>query len=253
MSVSAQQTKPKPLKSLVSLDMCADQYVLGLARKDQIMALSKRASLGESYFADRAKGVSKVSAKLENILILKPDAVVRTYGGDPRLITALKAHGIEVIDIHEVNTLDQGKSEMFRIAHLIDADAGALIEARQFNRTLASIPNRGKGRTALYYTPTGFTAGADTMIGDMIRKLGFSLESQSLGWNYISPEVILSIDPDVYILGFFDDKQQYRRSAGRHPVVRAKIDSKGSLTFPTRAIACNGWFNVYDLAVMGGA
>ena len=74
----------KPPLRIVSLDMCADQYVLGLVARPQIAALSRSAMAPESYFRNRAKGIRLVNAEAEAILSLHPDLVIRTWGGDAR-------------------------------------------------------------------------------------------------------------------------------------------------------------------------
>ena len=46
----------------VSLDFCADQYLLALADPAQIMAVSKRATDENSYFRDKAIGHNQFGA-----------------------------------------------------------------------------------------------------------------------------------------------------------------------------------------------
>jgi len=112
--------------TVVSLDMCADQYALGLMSKSQILGLSYRARLEESYFRERVAQSLRVKPKLETLLALKPKAVLRTYGGDPRLIMALKARGINVIDISDVNSLTEARAELLRVGAILGQDFNRL-------------------------------------------------------------------------------------------------------------------------------
>ncbi len=232
---------------IVSLDACADQYVLGLAPLAHVVAVSDRATLPESWFRDRVGAIRKVKPKLETILALRPDAVVRTWGGDAKLLQALQLYGVKVININEVSTYSAAKDELFRVGHEMNEDASASIEAHNFDDAMDGIRDIGHGRTVLYYTPSGYTAGPDTMQGDMLRKLGFRLETQDKGYAYLSPEVLLSLKPDVFALGFYDDRYAMRRVPGRNPLVRAAIARTRHFTIPARALACNGWYTVYDL------
>ncbi len=231
----------------MSLDGCADQYVLGLVPRAQLVALSDRAALADSYFADRAAGVRRVKPKLETVLALAPDIVVRTWGGDARLLQRLQHYGIKVININDVHNYTEARDELFRVAEALDQPASAGIEAHRFDEAIAGIRPVGAGRTVLYYTPSGYSAGPDTMVGDMLKHLGFRLETQDKGFFYLSPEVVLSLKPDVFALAFYDDRFAMRRVPGRHPLVRAAIAAKPSLVIPARALSCAGWFTAYDL------
>lgn len=245
------QTRPisgvKPLR-VVSLDQCADQYVLGLVPRNQILALSDRSRLADSNFRDRAEHVRRLRPRLESLLALNPDVVVRTWGGDINLIKALTDRHIKVLNINDIYNYDQAKPELLRIGQELDQVASAQIEARRFDQAMATIRPVGKGRTVLYYTPSGWSAGQDTMIGDMLRKLGFKMETHNKGDFFLSPEILLSLKPDIFALGFYEDHYAMRRVPGRNPLVRKRIASMPNFTLPVQIISCSGWFTAYDLA-----
>ncbi|MCA8893462.1 MAG: ABC transporter substrate-binding protein, partial [Hyphomonas sp.] len=67
----------------VSLDYCADQYVLKLADREQILAISPDGDKEFSYMHEAAEDVPTVRPVAEDVLVLKPDLVVRAYGGGP--------------------------------------------------------------------------------------------------------------------------------------------------------------------------
>ncbi|MEI9904942.1 MAG: hypothetical protein WDN06_13975 [Asticcacaulis sp.] len=120
--------------TIVSLDECADQYVLGLMPRAQVLALSNHANLPDSNFRDRAKGLPRVRPSLEAVLALHPDMVIRTWGGDAKLIQALQRYGIRVIGINDVNNYAQARDELFRVGHELGQDASARIEGAQSRR-----------------------------------------------------------------------------------------------------------------------
>lgn len=236
------------LLKVVSLDGCADQYVLGLVPRDQILALSDRARLPDSYFRERAAAVRRIQPRLETLLALDPDVVVRTWGGDLNLIKALEKHHIRIVNINDITNYDQAKPELFRVAKELGQEAGAGIEAHRFDLAMAAIQPVGEGRTVLYYTPTGTSAGPDTMVGDMLQRLGFKLETQNKGFFYLSPEVLLSMKPDIFALAFYDDHYAMRRVPGRNPLVRAQIAATPNFTLSRQSVSCSGWFTAYDLS-----
>ncbi|EGF90651.1 iron compound ABC transporter, periplasmic substrate-binding protein [Asticcacaulis biprosthecium C19] len=232
---------------VVSLDGCADQYVLGLVPQADIAAVSDRAVLPESYFRDRVGKIRMVKPYLETILSLEPDIVVRTWGGDLKLLQRLQHHGVKIVTINDVYSYDQARDELFRVGDEVGQPASARIEAHRFEEALENIHDIGRGRSILYYTPGGFSAGPDTMVGDMLTRLGFRLETQTKGFFYLSPEVMLTKKPDVFALSFFDDAVAMRRVPGRSPIVRKVIESRPNLILPSRAMACSGWFTAYDI------
>ena len=235
---------------VVSLDMCADQYVLGLMPADQIAAVSNTAAVPESYYADRARSFARVRPTLESLLALHPDAVVRTWGGDAKLLSALQQHGVNIITINDVDTFPQARDELLRIGHLLGQDLQAATEARSMMVSLGGVQPIGKGKTILYYTPSGYSAGPDTFIGSMLQTLGYRLETADHGFFYLSPEVLLSTRPDVFALGFYDDAFQSRRAPGRSALIRGYIAERPHLALSGKMIACSGWYTAYDLEAL---
>ena len=232
---------------VVSLDQCADEYVLALMPADRIAAVSDRAAVPESYYADRARAFPRVRPGIETLLALHPDAVVRTWAGDDKLLSALKRNGISVITVNDVSNFAQAHDELLRVGHLLGQDDQAAAEARAMMASLAGIRHIGNGKSVLYYTPSGYSAGPDTFIGQMLQTLGYRLETADHGFFYLSPEVLLATTPDVFALGFYDDPFQSRRAPGRSALIRARIDERPHINLPTRMITCNAWYTAYDL------
>jgi iron complex transport system substrate-binding protein len=232
---------------VVSLDGCADQYVLGLVPASDILAVSDRARLDDSFYRDRAAGIRRIKPSIEAVLALQPDIVVRTWGGDLKLIKKLEQNHIKILNINDISSYGDAEIELRRVGRELGRGEEAQAEAQRFNDALIDIRPMGLGRSVLYYTPGGFSAGPDTMVGDMLKRLDFRLESQDKGYFYLSPEVLLSLDPDVFALSFYDDRYAMRRVPGRNPEVAKLIEARPHFAFPARAIACPGWFTVYDL------
>ena len=84
---------------VVSLDFCADQFVLRLLRKPRILAVSTDAQRHFSYMREQAAGIRQVRSIAEDVLVLKPDLIVRSYGcaghqGDDSRQTTLQTTGL---------------------------------------------------------------------------------------------------------------------------------------------------------------
>jgi iron complex transport system substrate-binding protein len=234
----------------VSLDMCADEYALGLLPPEAIVAVSPRAGLKESFYATRAASHRRVRPSLETLLSLRPKAVIRTWGGDISLINALSARGIKIIQINDVNNFAQARDEVLRVGALLGVSDKAQVEAKAMDEALKTLNSPGRGRSALYYTPSGYTAGHETWAGHVVETLGFKLMSKSPYFDYISPEAFLGLRPDVYAIGFYDDAYGARHAPGRHPLVRERLSRSVTLTLPSTVLACSGWFGAYGLQAM---
>ncbi|MGH6993422.1 MAG: ABC transporter substrate-binding protein, partial [Caulobacteraceae bacterium] len=77
-----------------SLDQCADQYVLALSPRADVVGLSERATNADSFLRATAAGLPRRRADLESILAARPAVVVRYWGGDPRLSITLARWGV---------------------------------------------------------------------------------------------------------------------------------------------------------------
>src|SRR5580658_4688423 len=88
---------------VVSLDQCADQYVLALAPRDEIVALSKRALNDDSYLRILAARLPERRATLEAILGERASLAVTDWGGDLSLPAALARRGVTVVRIDEAS------------------------------------------------------------------------------------------------------------------------------------------------------
>ena len=127
----------RPLRVL-SLDQCADQYVLALAPEAEL-ALSSRADDPDSWMRQAARGRPRVRPTLEAAVGFQPDVVVRYWGGEPRLLAALEKRGTRVLNIDDatdmagvrqsLRTVSQGLGQEARGAALIAQMDRRLVQA----------------------------------------------------------------------------------------------------------------------------
>jgi iron complex transport system substrate-binding protein len=232
---------------IVSLDMCSDQYALALLPASQILSLSKRVGLPESYYHARLGHILRHSPSLEVILRLKPDLVLRTWGGDSKLLQKLETSGINLLNIKDVNSLAQARSELYRVGYAMKAGPRAMAELIAFDQAIKDIRPVGEGRSVIYYTPSGYSAGHATFVGHLLQTLGYKLLAQKSGYHYLSPELILSLKPDVFALGFYEDPFAMRRVPGRQTLVRETLLKTPHISIPSAALACSGWYSAYIL------
>ncbi|WP_144004748.1 iron ABC transporter substrate-binding protein [Asticcacaulis excentricus] len=231
----------------MSLDMCADQYALALLPSDHILSLSPRARHQDSFYRARVGAIPMRRPTLEALLALKPDALVRTWGGDARLIKQAQAHGIKIIQINDVSTFSEAGPEVEKVAAQLGVAHAGAGEAQSMAAALARVSVPQHPRNVLYYTPSGFSAGASTWVGQIIDATGHRLVASQPYFYYLSPEMFLNEKADVYALGFYDDAYAMRRAPGRHPLVRGRIERAAHVTIPSPMLACSAWYVAFGL------
>lgn len=244
---------------IVSLDFCADQYVLKLADRDQILALSPDATREFSFMREEAFGLPTVRSLAEDVLILKPDLVVRSYGGGPNAGEFFQRAGIPVLQVGWATTIDgEGAGTIAGIiSHMADGlghpDRGQELVS-DFSQRLEQIKARSESKSALYMTLTGVTTGGDTMVHEVLLAAGLTNYSKKPGWHSLPLERLAYDRPDMVAAAFYDAKTNHRDrwSAARHPIARRELAQAEVVKLESAWLACGGWFYVEAIEALAG-
>lgn len=227
---------------IISLDFCADQYLLAFADRDAVAGLSPDATKSFSYFRDAVKGLPVVRPRAEDILVHRPDAVIRTYGGGPAMTAFLERAGVTVIQIPYAGDLSAiAQTARSVAAALGDAEGGDKAARAMGQRLDALAPADG---TVLYLTSKGAVAGADTLIDELIERSGRRNFQTRPGWGTAPLERLAYETPDIIAAGFFDgpDARTDRWSPAHHPVARRAMAEAHIIDMPGAWTACSAWF-----------
>jgi iron complex transport system substrate-binding protein len=226
---------------IVSLDHCADQYVLRYADRTEIAALSPGAGGDYAFLREEAEGLPKTRPDAEAILDLRPATVVRSYGGDRRLLAFLERQGIEVVEIGWAATLDQVAQTQARVAGALGNPGRGETAARAFREKIA--PSSAPERTILYLTPSGVTTGPGSLVHEVIEAAGFRNFETRPGWHDIPLERLATETPDLVLRGFFDSERRFEgaRSPMRHPLAGELLDGVPIIDLPGAYLACAAW------------
>jgi len=151
-------------QTVASLDFCADQYVLALADRDDIVGVSPSAETEFSYFAEKAAGLPKIRPTAEEVLLLAPDLVVRQWGGGYGAGTLLERFGVPVVQISFSVTLAETRENLLQVGAAMGKLERATALADAMGERLARVVAAKGGEraslpTALYVTPSGTTSG----------------------------------------------------------------------------------------------
>lgn len=234
---------------IVSLDYCADQYVLKLVDKDRILAVSPDAVREFSYMKEAAVGVPTVKPSAEDVLVLKPDLVVRSYGGGPNATAFFERAGVPVLNVGWASTIDDAKigSIVSVIEHMAaglgEPERGAALVA-DFNARLSRIGEQSSGQTALYMTPSGVTTGPGSLVHEMLVKAGLENFERAPGWRSLPLERLVYENPDLVAPAFFyaATNHPHAWSAARHPVARKQMRERTVVPIRGALTACGAWF-----------
>lgn len=249
-----------PLPSVMSLDYCADQYVLALADRGQILAVSQAAGAEYSYMADRARGVPQARPSPEAALMLDPDIVVRQWGGGFGAADVLKRFGIPVAQIGDDATLAEARASLLAIGAALGQSARAEVLAAEMDRRLAAIeaPPMADRPRALYVTAGGMSSGAGTFIDAILQAAGVRnavAERGRQGWAWVDLEALALDPPDLFVIGFFDKRERLvdNWSPSRHAFLQDALASHPTVNLASREVACPAWFVVDAIEAIAGA
>jgi iron complex transport system substrate-binding protein len=240
---------------VVSLDQCADQYVLALAPRADIAGLSHRALAPDSYLAQEARGLPVRRASLESVLASRPDVVVRYWGGDELMARRLQARGVRVVKIDDAADFEGVRGDVRRVAAALERAAAGEALIGRMDAELSAARGAWGGRRALYFTPGGFTAGPDTLVGAMMAAAGLRNAAPSPGFTPVRLERLAIDPPDGFVLGFFDPasiRSQHWSITERGALKRIAA-GRTLAVLPGAVLGCPAWFAADGAAALARA
>ncbi len=227
---------------VVSLDQCADQYVLALSAHDDIAGVSPRADDPDSWLRAQVRDAPRVRPTLEAVTAARPQIVVRYWGGDPRLVSALERRGVRVVQIQDVQDFVGVRANIETVAAALGREGRGHDLIAGMNRNLTQSRDAWQGEDALYLTSAGWTTGPGSLIDAMMRAAGLSNARQGPAFAPVSVERLILQPPRRYVLGFFDAVRADRRGVGRHPSVRSRTATRSVVSLPGAMLGCPAWF-----------
>ena len=250
-----------PARRIVSLDYCADQYVLGLVERSRILALSPDAGEAFSYQRAEAAGVPSVRPRAEDVLALRPDLVVRSYGGGPRAQAFFERTGIPVLQIDYATDVASVRAGVRSAAARLGVPArGEVLVAgmdARLERVRAELARGAGGHLrALYLTPAGVSAGAGTLVDELIEAAGLGNFDDRRGWRSLPLERLAYEAPDVYAVASFGaTRYENVWTPFRHPVAAGRVAAGPAVPIDGATTACGGWFlaDAVEALAMGAA
>ena len=245
---------------IVSLDYCTDADLLALTTPAEIAALSPDARAPYAYARERAQGLPQHDGSAEAILALRPDLVVGSGPGSPRLARLLDRFAIPHLDLGHATSLAAARERFLRLATRLGRAEKARRLLAALDRRLAALRTRVARLDAvvprpraLYLTPSGVTTGADTYIDEVLRLAGIenALAAAGVrGWSALSVEGLIAQPPDLFVRSFFGSRPGWQETwrFSVHPVTAALVAARPAIDVPAAHWGCAGIFVVDAVA-----
>lgn len=241
----------RPLRVL-SLDQCADQYVLALAPR-AALALSHRADDRDSWMRAAARDRPRVRPTLEAAIGFQPDVVVRYWGGEPRLLAALEKRGVRVLTINDATDMAGVRENLKSVSRGLRQEARGAALIAHMDQRLTQAASAGRGREAVYVTPGGYTTGSGSLIDSILKAAGFRNAIKGPGYQPLGIEQIALKPPTLFVRGFFQQWRADWRGPGRHPVVARAAEGRTVTDLPAATLSCPAWFAADAAALLAEA
>jgi iron complex transport system substrate-binding protein len=233
-------------RRIVSLDYCADQFVLALADREQIAAVSRGALRDDSYHRDRAVGLRQTRGTLEEVLAIRPDLVVRNWGGSWDAAVAYGRFGVPVLQVGDAQNFAVAREDLIAAARALGRPERGDALARDLDARLAQLGGVSRRPPVIYLSAGGALAGSGVMMDAVISAAGGRNVRTASGWAVLPLERLVETPPALVALGFFDHGRARMDawSPSRHPAMRRALRQARTVTLPLASIACEAWFAI---------
>ena len=233
---------PRPPARIVSLNLCADQYLLALADPAQIVALTRFArdpNMSAAANAARTIPVSRGSA--EDVLMLRPDLVIASPFRRQTVAAVLAGRNVATLDLPPADSYTAIVTQVRQVAAAIGhPDRGETL-IRRMDTALARLPRApGGGRTAAYYQRRGFLTGTGTLVDELMQRLGLANLATRLGkpaLSQLSLEQMALARPDYLIVESATDRVTDQGTEMLHHPI---LDGIPRLRIPEAWTVCGG-------------
>ncbi len=233
---------------VVSMDRGADEYLMLLAQRKNIAALTWLVNKPDvSNVLAQAQGMPVTKASVEDIVLLKPDLVVgsRIFNG-PK-IRILKKLSIPCFLLETPESFDDIRKQTRALGEVLGEQEKAQQVLQEMDARLARIAAQHAGQKpkVVFYWSGGYTSGAGTMAHAMVEAAGGQNMGVQLGggayWSRgnarLSLENLILAKPDYIVFtNFRRDAPTVGRQIIAHPALRDQAIARHAYELPARII-----------------
>lgn len=214
IAVGASPPPPPPSSPphrIVSLYLCADQYLLALADPGQIVALSRFArDPVMSAGAARAATVPITGGSAEEVLTLRPDLLLTSSGRAPAVLARMNDRSVPTLKLKTAQSYAEIQARIREVAAAVGhPDRGEAMIARMDARLARISHSAGRGRVAAYYQRRGYLTGGGTLVDELMQRVGLRNLATRIGrpaLSRLSLEQIVRARPDFLLVESSTDR-----------------------------------------------
>ena len=188
---------------IVSLNACADQYLIALADKSQVAALTQFArDPNLSFFAARARAYPVSQGQAEAVLALRPDLVIASPYRRAGELDLLKGK-VRILDLKPAKSFDDVVRETRTVAAAIGHPERGEALVASMRLRVAAAGRRPLSGVAAHYERGGFITGPGSLMDDLMTRAGLTdLARRRKGGaiGRLSLEQIIYRRPDFLVL-----------------------------------------------------
>jgi iron complex transport system substrate-binding protein len=235
------------LPRIASINLCTDQLLVTLADPGQILGLSPYSrDRARSWDAARAAQFPKLSGEAEDILVLRPDAVVAGRFTKRATRELLKEKGLRVVEFDAARSLDDVKKQIHQMGDLVQHPDRAAGQIERLDKAIAharEVASRKRYRV-LALSRRGWVSGGESLTSSLLTTAGLANAAADLGYRlggFASLEAIVSLNPDFLLVS---DASDFAEDEGRafmmHPALERLYPAAKRIVIPESLTVCGG-------------
>lgn len=231
---------------VVSLNLCTDQLLLALADRSQIASLSPLArDPSISFLWQEASSLPANEGRGEAILFSGADLVLAGSFDRQSRTALLRRQGLEVLALDPWRNLEDGREQIRTVARRLGHSERGDALIADIDAALARTRELVQGRRSiLTYYRRGWVPASDSLVGELLRHMGFELQQEAMGLGrggVARLEAIVETPPDYLLMDDDAGKTVDNGSALlNHPALAQAVPATRRLAVPGQLTICGG-------------
>ena len=233
------------LPRVMSLNLCADPYLMAFADKAQIVALtplSRDARLSANAAAAENFPVS--DGQIEAIIELKPDLVIVSSWSDPMRNALIKRLGFELLTLDAAQNYTAARDEIITLGKAIGREAQARAYLQNLDTALAALQKLTHAPKVLPLQRRNLTVGRGHILDDILRRAGavnLGRDTSDSPMRRVSLESALAVQADYILVNETDEMPDSRGMEFiTHPALARAYPATRRLHIGNNLLVCAG-------------
>ena len=233
------------LPRVMSLNLCADPYLMAFADKAQIVALtpqSRDASLSADAAAAQNFPVS--DGQIEAIIALKPDLIIVSSWSDPMRNALIERLGFDLLMLDAAHGFDAARRDILTLGTAIGREAQAGAYLQRLDSALAALQKVPHAPKVLPLQRRNLTVGYGHILDDILSRAGalnLGRDASNSPMRTVSLESALAARADFILVNETDEMPDSRGMEFiTHPALTRAYPAARRLHIDNSLLVCAG-------------